>query len=63
MTDLLETDAPHLPSPGFHVNSLHLIGYVAETVGRVRNQTMEEILEITLQNGQELYYGAEILSQ
>ena len=52
-------DPPHLPSPGFRVNSPHLIGYVAEEVEKVRNQSMEEILEITVQNGLELYYGAE----
>ena len=54
---LLETDAPYFYPKGFSVNAPCLLGYTAETVAEIREESVEEVLSSTTANAVRIYVG------
>lgn len=52
---LLETDAPYFPAAGYPLSAPIFLKVVATDVAKVREESVEEVLEVTLTNGVRLY--------
>ncbi len=57
---VIETDSPSMAPSGFprgHPNTSENISYVASTLARVRNTTIENIAAITSKNAEKIFFG------
>ena len=55
---LLETDAPYFNPKGFEVSAPCLLGYMAEVVADIRDESVEEVFSQTTANALRIYMGA-----